>query len=133
MQLFPHLDIHSALSQNLKYFTIGIIQDAVLSYVSLIKALPLIAYIYTFSQQKLGCISPLEYVNSFCTWKFLSFCWLSPWILLSSPKPALSIAKFKPNHTENKLFWKKILLLSVTESVLQLVWSNLGEKCASVW
>lgn len=119
--LFPHLDLHSALSQKFKYFTVGTIQDGFLDYLCVIKALPLITYVHTFPQWKVGCISPLEYVNSLCTWKFLSFCWLSPPILLSSLKRALSIAKFKPNHTENKLLWKKILLLSVTDSVLRLV------------
>lgn len=57
MQLFPHLDVHSALSQKLFYFIVDTIQDAVLGYVSVIKPLPLIAYIYTFPQWKLGCTS----------------------------------------------------------------------------
>lgn len=67
MQVFPYLDFHSALSQKLKFFTTGTIQDVVLGYVSVTKALPLIAYIYTFPQRKLDCISPLEYVNALCT------------------------------------------------------------------
>lgn len=84
--------------------------------------------IILFPQWKLDCILPLEYpmenVNSLCTWKPLSFSWLSPQILLPTLKTAFSIAKFKPNHTWNKLFWKKILLLSVTESILLLVHSQ---------
>lgn len=76
----------------------------------------------------LNSIFPLEYpmdnVNSLCTWKPLSFSWLAPQILPPALKCALSIANFKPNHTQNELFWKRFLLPSVTESVLLLVQSQ---------